>query len=123
MLANPESRGGGRMRNAMEQIDVISLEDLEIDSTDPLPPFEQCLEDSTPAADQDVVDNIGKAAGVTYAEGEPLRVGAKETLRDVHRWELDPASSEDYDEREHPLPDAAEKVMRMQHVHRARRPA
>ena len=28
-----------------------------------------------------------------------LRFGEKERERDVHRWELDPASSEDYDER------------------------
>ena len=54
---------------------------------------------SAPTPDQDVVDEIGKAVGVTYQDGEPLRVGLKEQERDEHRWELDPASSEDYVER------------------------
>ncbi len=54
---------------------------------------------STPTPDQDIVDEIGKAIGVTYQEGEPLRVGGKEQERDEHRWELDPASAEDYAER------------------------
>lgn len=54
---------------------------------------------SAPTPDQDVVDEIGKAIGVTYLEGEPLRVGRKEQERDEHRWELDPASAEDYVER------------------------
>lgn len=45
------------------------------------------------------VDAIGRAAGVTYQDGEPLRAGPKEIERDEHRWELDPASSEDYGDR------------------------
>ena len=52
---------------------------------------------STPG--QNVVDEIGKGMGVTYAEDEVLKVGEKERERDRHRWELDPASSEDYQER------------------------
>lgn len=48
---------------------------------------------------QNVVDEIGGAMGVTYDEGEVLKVGEKERSRDLKRWELDPASSEDYQER------------------------
>ena len=47
----------------------------------------------------DVVDEIGKVMGLTYEDDEPLRTGAKEEERDEHRWELDPASSDDYGER------------------------
>lgn len=54
---------------------------------------------SASAGDQDLVDEIGKAIGVTYADGEPLRVGQKEREHDLHRWELDPASAEDYNDR------------------------
>ena len=54
---------------------------------------------SAPTPDQDLVDEIGRAIGITYQEGEPLRVGWKEEERDEHRWELDPASAEDYAER------------------------
>ena len=49
--------------------------------------------------DQNDVDNIGRAMGVTYQENEELKVGEKEESRDRNRWELDPASSEDYQER------------------------
>jgi hypothetical protein len=44
-------------------------------------------------------DEIGEAMGVAYADGEELKVGEKEEGRDKHRWELDPASSEDYADR------------------------
>jgi hypothetical protein len=54
---------------------------------------------STPTPDQDVVDELGRAAGVTYAADEPLRPEEKEAERDDDRWELDPASAEDYEER------------------------
>ncbi len=52
-----------------------------------------------PTPGQDVVDDIGKAVGVQYDDNEELKGEAKITKRDKHRWELDPASSEDYDDR------------------------
>ena len=52
-----------------------------------------------PTPDQDVVDDIGKALGVEYQDNEELKAGDKVTERDEHRWELDPASAEDYKER------------------------
>lgn len=54
---------------------------------------------SMPTPDQSVVEEIGAAIGVTYADNEELKIGEKERSRDKHRWELDPASSEDYVER------------------------
>jgi hypothetical protein len=52
-----------------------------------------------PTPDQDIVDDIGKALGVEYQDSEELRASDKVTERDKHRWELDPASAEDYKER------------------------
>ncbi len=52
-----------------------------------------------PTPDQDVVDDIGRAVGVEYADNEELKGEGKITQRDRHRWELDPASSEDYKDR------------------------
>ncbi len=52
-----------------------------------------------PTPDQDVVDNIGRAIGVEYQDNEELRASDKVADRDKHRWELDPASAEDYKER------------------------
>jgi hypothetical protein len=46
-----------------------------------------------------VVDDIGKAVGVQYEDNEELKGEAKIAKRDKHRWELDPASAEDYDDR------------------------
>jgi hypothetical protein len=52
---------------------------------------------STP--EQNDVQEMGAAMGVTYQDNEELKVGEKERERDTHRWELDPASSDDYQER------------------------
>jgi hypothetical protein len=48
---------------------------------------------------QNDVDEIGRAVGLTYADTEQLRTGEKRENRDRARWELDPASSEDYADR------------------------
>jgi hypothetical protein len=60
---------------------------------------EEAVGGANPTPDQDVVDDLGRAAGVFYAGGEPLRPEEKEAARDAHRWETDPASAEDYPER------------------------
>jgi hypothetical protein len=53
-----------------------------------------------PTPDQDVVEEIGKALGVEYADDEELQGGEEIVERDRKRWELDPASSDDFDDRE-----------------------
>jgi hypothetical protein len=52
-----------------------------------------------PTPDQDVVDLIGRAIGVEYEDNEELKGADKIAERDRHRWELDPASAEDYKDR------------------------
>jgi hypothetical protein len=52
-----------------------------------------------PSPDENVVDDIGKALGVEYQDGEELKASDKVGERDEHRWELDPASAEDYEGR------------------------
>jgi hypothetical protein len=52
-----------------------------------------------PTPDQAVVAEIGTAVGLEYADNEELKAVDKIEQRDRHRWELDPASSEDYEER------------------------
>ena len=54
---------------------------------------------SAPAPSQGDVDDLGKAMGVTYQDNEELKVGQKERSRDKDRFELDPASSDDWKER------------------------
>jgi Family of unknown function (DUF6335) len=49
-----------------------------------------------PTPGQDRVDDIGKALGINYRPDEELQGGDEVAERDRHRWELDPASSEDW---------------------------
>ena len=53
----------------------------------------------TPTPDQDLVDEIGRAVGIEYEGAEPLHTTEKLERRDEQRWELHPASSEDFTER------------------------
>jgi hypothetical protein len=53
-----------------------------------------------PTPDQDVVDDIGRALGVEYDDDEELQGGDEIVARDRNRWELDPASKDDFDEEE-----------------------
>ena len=57
---------------------------------------EETVGGTNPTPDQDIVDELGQAVGLTYEDNEPLQTDEKVAERDRHRWELDPASSEDY---------------------------
>jgi hypothetical protein len=52
-----------------------------------------------PTPDQDVVELIGRSLGVEYEDNEELEGGEEIVARDRKRWELDPASSEDWRQR------------------------
>lgn len=52
---------------------------------------------STPG--QNDVQDIGRALGVPYQDDEALKSGEKVRQRDRERWELDPASSDDWQDR------------------------
>lgn len=60
---------------------------------------EESVGGGNPTPDQNVVEELGQAMGVNYEEGEPLHTTEKLEARDKHRWELDPASSEGFEER------------------------
>lgn len=49
-----------------------------------------------PTPDQDRVEDIGKALGIEYQDDQELQGGEEVLKRDKHRWELDPASSDDW---------------------------
>ena len=48
--------------------------------------------------DQDIVDEIGAAVGLEMADQEYVHTSEVLETRDDRRWELDPQSSEDYQE-------------------------
>jgi len=56
---------------------------------------EETVGGSAPTPDQDIVDELGAAAGLVYKDDEPLNSDAKILDRDRNRWELNPASAED----------------------------
>jgi hypothetical protein len=61
---------------------------------------EETVGGSAPTPDQDIVDELGGAVGLVFEDNEPLRSSEKVVEeRDRNRWELDPASSEDYNDR------------------------
>jgi hypothetical protein len=57
---------------------------------------EETVGGSNPTPDQDLVDEVGRAVGVNYEDAEPLDMSGKVERRDEQRWELHPASSEDF---------------------------
>jgi len=78
---------------------VISGGDLDA-AWDRADEGEETVGGSAPTPDQDVVEELGKAVGITYEDNEPLKGAEKVEKRDRRRWDLDPASSEDYAERQ-----------------------
>jgi hypothetical protein len=61
---------------------------------------EESVGGTTPTPDQDVVEELGEALGITYEDDEPLHTEEKLRERDRNRWELDPESAEEADEEE-----------------------
>jgi hypothetical protein len=87
------------LRNHRAMTPEITAGDVDVDIEDAYFAGEEAPGGDNPTPDQDVVDDIGKALGVEYEDNEPLKASEKVIERDKHRWELDPASSEDYKER------------------------
>jgi hypothetical protein len=78
---------------------AITAGDVDVDLEDAYFTGDEAPGGDNPTPDQEVVDDIGKALGVEYQDDEELKASDKVIERDRHRWELDPASSEDYKER------------------------
>src|SRR3954466_5383957 len=78
----------------------ITAGDVDADWEDAYSVGDEAPGGDNPTPDQDRVDDIGKALGVQYDDNEELKGSDKITKRDRHRWELDPASSDDYKDRD-----------------------
>jgi Family of unknown function (DUF6335) len=77
-------------------MDDVTGGDPDVDIEDAYFAGEEAPGGDNPTPDQDIVEDIGKALGVTYNDNEELKGADKLVERDKHRWELDPASAEDY---------------------------
>jgi hypothetical protein len=95
----------GRAELAEERADLASMTpsitggDVDADVETAYFSGDEAPGGDNPTPDQDIVDNIGRALGVEYQDNEELRASDKVAARDRHRWELDPASAEDYKDR------------------------
>ncbi len=87
-------------QNVASMGDDITGGDIDVDVEDAYFTGDEAPGGDNTSPDVDVVDDIGKALGVQYDDAEELKTGDKISQRDRHRWELDPASAEDYPEHE-----------------------
>jgi hypothetical protein len=78
----------------------LTAGDVDADWEDAYSVGDEAPGGDNPTPDQDRVDDIGKALGVQYEDNEELKAADKIAERDRHRWELDPASSDDYKDRD-----------------------
>jgi Family of unknown function (DUF6335) len=94
--------GRAEMKGSMEQhrgMGRISGGDIDVDLDQAYFTGDEAPGGDNPTPDQEVVDEIGEAIGVEYQDNEELGTTEKVSKRDKHRWELDPASAEDYKDR------------------------
>lgn len=102
--ASAARTGRAEMREALlehtETSPVLTGGDVDANWEDAYAVGDEAPGGDNPTPDQDRVDDIGKALGVEYQDNEELRASDKIADRDKHRWELDPASSEDYRDRD-----------------------
>jgi Family of unknown function (DUF6335) len=102
----PSAARSGRHEMREEQLEhtevspVMTAGDVDADWQDAYSVGDEAPGGDNPTPDQDRVDDIGKALGVEYQDNEELKAADKIAERDRHRWELDPASSEDYNDRD-----------------------
>ena len=77
----------------------VTAGDVDVNAEDAFFTGDEAPGGDNPTPDQDVVDDIGHAIGVQYQDDQELEGGDEVAKRDKHRWELDPASSDDYRDR------------------------
>lgn len=91
----------GRAKTAhTETSPAMTGGDVDADWEDAYAVGDEAPGGDNPTPDQDRVDDIGRALGVEYQDNEELKGADKIADRDKHRWELDPASAEDYPDHE-----------------------
>jgi hypothetical protein len=92
--------GHDELRNELnrhtESSPVLTAGDVDARWQDAYAVGDEAPGGDNPTPDQDRVDDIGKALGIQYQDDQELQGGDEVAERDKHRWELDPASSDDW---------------------------
>ena len=106
VLRHPSAAATGRLKLAearaehTETSPALTGGDVDASWEDAYAVGDEAPGGDNPTPDQDRVDDIGRALGVEYQDNEELKGADKIIERDRHRWEYDPASSEDYKDRD-----------------------
>ena len=87
-----------KLRNHTSTGPAMTGGDVDADWEDAEAVGDEAPGGDNPTPDQDIVDEIGKAMGIEYDDDEELQGGDELAARDRHRWELDPASKEDFED-------------------------
>jgi hypothetical protein len=88
-----------RLRENTDTNPILSGGDIDARWDEADSAGDEAVAGSMATPEQNDTDDLGRAVGVTYSDDEELKVGEKERERDRHRWELDPASADDYQDR------------------------
>jgi hypothetical protein len=82
-----------KLRNYTSETPDLSADDIDAgwDAADQS--GEETVGGTNPTPDQDQVEELGEAFGISYDEDEPLNTEDKLQDRDLNRWELNPASA------------------------------
>lgn len=95
--------GGRTMNERMQQYNAVSPElsgqDIDAAWSQAEGTAEEAVGGTVATPDQDIVDDLGKAVGLEMDDHAFIRTNEILEERDDRRWELDPKSSEDYEER------------------------
>lgn len=97
------SFGGRTLRDRMAQFNEASPEltggDIDANFEQANAVGDESVGGTVQTPDMDIVDDLGKAVGLEMDDRSFLRTSEILEQRDSQRWELEPGSSEDYDER------------------------
>jgi hypothetical protein len=88
-----------RLREHTGESPELAAGDVDADWEEADETGEEAVGGMNPTPDQDNVDELGKAVGLTYSDTEPLHTDDKLTKRERDRWDLDPASDPEYQDR------------------------
>ncbi|BAZ42995.1 hypothetical protein NIES4101_89670 [Calothrix sp. NIES-4101] len=95
--------GGRTMHDRMEQYTsaspVLTGGDIDARWDQAEAVGDEAVGGTVPTPDQSIVEELGDAVGLDYDDGVSLQTNEILKTRDSGRWELDPMSSEDYQER------------------------
>lgn len=103
-LASAAHSGGEELRDTLKKNNSVSPRltggDVDANWQNAESQGDESPGGDNPTPGQDVVEEIGRALGVEYADDEELQGGAEIADRDTHRWELDPSSKDDFEDEE-----------------------